>query len=120
MPRFTMLSSIAVLMTVGSFASAQNFNRINEEADFRKMVVDKKLSSDMGQMTVKSNGKTEGVIFDKDFNANWIWKDGMYCRNAALGKQQLGTDCQVVRISGKSVQFIQKYGKGEIGTMELP
>ena len=39
----------------------------------------------------------------------------MYCRNAVLGTENLGTDCQVVGISGNKVQFIREYGKGKAG-----
>lgn len=109
------------LIVLGTVATAQNFKRIKTEANFRALVVDRKLTSDdAGWMIVKSDGKTEGHILGQKFNAAWVWNKRMYCRNAVLGKKQLGTDCQVVKISGKTVQFIRKYGKGGTGEMKLP
>lgn len=53
------------------------------------------------------------------FKAAWVWQNRMYCRNAVLGGEQLGTDCQVFKIAGDKVQLIREYGKGGIGTSTL-
>lgn len=100
-------------------ASAQNFKRITTENEFRQLVVGKKGVSEAGWFIVHADGKTSGKIFNKKFAAAWVWNKKMYSRNAVLGKQQLGTDCQVVKISGDQVQFIREYGKGGVGTSTL-
>lgn len=112
------LACVATLAATG--LHAENFKRINSEADFRALVVDRKLTAGKDWMTVKSDGTTVGRIFEQKFNAAWVWQNRMYCRNAVMGKRQLGTDCQVVRIAGKSVEFIREYGKGKSGVMQLP
>ena len=120
MPKFITLCAAAALLALTSAASAESFKRITKEADFRKIVVDKRLSADGNWMTVRADGTTKGRILNQKFNAAWVWKNRMYCRNAVMGNQKLGTDCQVVKVSGKSVQFNRKYGKGEAGVMRLP
>ena len=120
MNKFLLCMLSASVIGFGSVASAQSFKRIKKEADFRKVVVDKKLTADGSWMTIKSDGKTAGVILKKKFAAAWVWQNGMYCRNAVMGNKKLGTDCQVVKISGKTVQFIREYGKGPTGEMQLP
>lgn len=107
------------LSILATTVSAQNFKRIRKEADFREYVVDRKAGSEWGWFLVKSDGTTTGKIFGKTFKARWVWKNKMYCRNAVLGKENLGTDCQVVKISGDKVQFIRDYGKGEVGQSTL-
>lgn len=72
--------------TLATAGHAENFKRIKTEAEFRKFVVDKKLTSEGIWMTVQSDGKTKGFMFEKTFAAAWIWKNRMYCRNAVLGK----------------------------------
>lgn len=118
MRRHTIFLAIG-LSVLASSALAQSFKRIKTEADFREMVVDRKAGGEWGWFMVKSDGTTTGKIFGKTFNARWVWKNKMYCRNAVLGKEQLGTDCQVVKISGDKVQFIRKYGKGDVGESTL-
>lgn len=114
---FALCTALA-LMTTGS--DAQNFKRITTEKEFRAAVADKKMPYSDGWMRVKSNGKTEGNIGGQKFSAAWVWGNKMYCRNAVMGKQDLGTDCQVVAISGKQVTFTREYGKGGKGTLQLP
>ena len=110
---------LGVALLAVPMASAENFKRITKEAQFRELVVDRKGVSEAGWFIVHSDGTTSGNIFKKKFKAAWVWKNRMYCRNAVLGKEQLGTDCQVVKISGDKVQFIRKYGKGGVGTSTL-
>jgi hypothetical protein len=121
----THLTALAATIATASFfaaseANAQDFRQITTEREFRAIVVDRKVYSDAGWTMVQSNGKASGRIFGKKFSANWVWDNKMYCRNAVLGAQKLGTDCQVVKVSGNQVQFIREYGKGGVGqgTME--
>lgn len=112
---------LACAVTLAATAlQAESFKRITSEADFRALIADRKLTQGKDWMTVKSDGTTVGRIFDQKFTAAWVWQNRMYCRNAVMGKRQLGTDCQVVGISGKSVEFIREYGKGKRGVMQLP
>ncbi len=103
----------------GTAAGAENFKRITKEDQFRSLVVGKKGVSEAGWFIVHAYGTTTGNVFKKKFSAAWVWKNRMYCRNAVLGKDQLGTDCQVVKISGNKVQFIREYGKGPAGVSTL-
>lgn len=111
--------AVAGLALIGSAAGAETFKRITKEDQFRSLVVGKKGVSEMGWFIVHADGTTTGNILKKKFSAAWVWKNRMYCRNAVLGKDQLGTDCQVVKISGDKVQFIRKYGKGPVGVSTL-
>lgn len=120
MKHFTLIVASVLALALATSAHAENFKRIKSEADFRKHVVDKKLTADDIWMTIQSNGQTKGFMFEKNFAAAWVRKNNMYCRNAVLGKKKLGTDCQVVRISGKNVEFIRELGKGPSGIMKLP
>lgn len=118
--RYVSLLVVCLLVFGVAPATAQNAKKIKSEKEFRALVVDKKLSADKDWMIVKSNGTTEGHIFGEKFSANWVWQNGMYCRNAIMGKRKLGTDCQAVSIAGKSVSFRREYGKGKTGVMQLP
>ena len=116
----THLTALSVTITAASFfssveANAQSLRQITSEREFRAIVVDRKIHSEAGWTVVQSNGKASGRIFGKKFSASWVWDNKMYCRNAVLGAQKLGTDCQVVKVSGNQVQFIREYGKGGVG-----
>ena len=100
-------------------AMSENFKRITKEDQFRSLVVGKKGVSEAGWFIIHPDGTTTGHIFKKKFSAAWVWQKKMYCRNAVLGKKKLGTDCQVVKISGNKVQFIREYGKGGVGESTL-
>jgi hypothetical protein len=117
--RFSVIGIAAVALAVSTAASAQNFKQIRTEKAFRESVVDRKLLSELGWMRVMSNGKVEGHILNQNFRAAWVWANQMYCRNAVLGKRDLGTDCQVVKLSGDQVQFIREYGKGDTGQSRI-
>jgi hypothetical protein len=117
--RLSIIHVASVLVMVGTAASAQSFKQVKTEKEFREQIVDRKLLGEVGWMRVKSDGKTEGHILNQKFRAAWVWANKMYCRNAVLGKRDLGTDCQVVKLSGDQVQFIREYGKGDTGQMRI-
>lgn len=115
----TIIAAAMIGILLPTTGTAENFKRIKTEADFLKLVADKTLTNEQANMIVGSNGKTKGKFAGKSFVAAWVWANRMYCRNAIYDGNDIGQDCQVVKISGNQVQFIRESGKGETGTMTI-
>lgn len=112
MRRFCNPTPVLVLaLSVG--ATGLQAGQLKSESEFRDQVVGHTLTMGDNSVVIQPGGTTEGTVSGQTFKANWMWQNGMYCRNAALGTTQLGTDCQVVSVSGDTVSFTGQSGKGQ-------
>lgn len=91
---------------------ALGFERIKSEADYVKHIVGNKYCNKTGCWTARKNGKMTGKFGSDRFRANWAWRKGFSCRTGTLGGKDIGTDCQVVEVSGNQIRVTRQQGKG--------
>ena len=114
MHKFLLKTALIVTLAIPTLASAESWKRIKSEADFRAMAVDRKSTNQNGWVTVKSNGSMTGNIKGQGkLQGRWAWGNGFFCRNAKVGKTDLGQNCQVVHVSGNQIRFTRDQGKGQ-------
>jgi hypothetical protein len=92
---------------------ALSFERVKTEADYVKLVVGNTYCNDGGCWIAKKNGKMTGKFGKEKFRANWKWHKGFGCRSGKLGKKDIGTDCQMIEVSGDQLRITRKQGKGK-------
>ncbi|WP_372885044.1 hypothetical protein [Shimia sp.] len=113
--RFATISILASAMVLANPANAQSLNKITNEDDYRAMVVGHKFYDEHGNW-VRSNadGTMVGRFNKEKLRGAWNWQGRYFCRNIILGKNELGTDCQVVYTNGTQLQSKRNKGKGEL------
>lgn len=108
-------AALSLAIVLPSQAISENWQRITSEANYRAKVADKKMVFDWGWVQVKSNGRIVGKHAKLGrMKGAWNWQKGYWCRSIKSDKRDLGSDCQVVQISGNKVRSITQQGKGEI------
>ncbi len=101
-------------------AAAQDFRRIGDEAAFRDQLVGKRLENRSGWAQSNADGSLQGVFGGAELTGGqWHWSGGFWCRNGRLNGKEIGSDCQVVEIAGKSVRLTRNKGKGDAVTWTM-
>lgn len=102
---------IAGVSALASPSFADDFTRIETEAEFRKLVVNRKLTLGENYATFKKNGKVTGEFGGAKLDGAWAWRDGYWCRT--LTTHSKNTDCQLMEISGNQLRGTRSRGKGQ-------
>lgn len=109
----TLLAGCIATALVAGPASA-GFKWIKKEADFRQMIVGKKLVAESGWSIAHPDGRLVGKFKPGKLRGNWLWQGRYWCRNALVGGKELGTNCQKVEIDGNTMRLTRDKGKGKV------
>ena len=60
-----------------------------------------------------------GEIDDAPLAGQWIWRDALFCRRAALDGEDLGSDCGVIEVAGNRMRYIREEGRGAASVVEI-
>lgn len=105
--------AVAAIALAGIWAPAAmaDYTRIKTEADFRKLVVGKKLWLDKNNFVIRANGRLRGKFSGQTVKGLWEWREGYWCRTLTEPRQN--TDCQTWSVDGKSLRVTRQRGKGK-------
>lgn len=109
--RFTAVLSTIMLLSGPAVAG---YKWVKSENDFRQLVVDRKLVSDVGWSVAHTNGKLSGKFTHGKLSGSWLWHGRYFCRNGVIAGKALGTDCQKVEIDGSTLRMTRDKGKGKV------
>jgi hypothetical protein len=102
-----------------SAASAEEFRPITDRTSFVSVVQGKQLTRLGIRLDVLSSGQIQGRAFGKPVTGAWRWQDGFFCRDLYFGQQDLGPNCQVVKLKGDTLRFIADRGAGQYADLSL-
>lgn len=105
-------SAVAALALSASAALSADMVQIKTEAEFRKVIVDKKLATDWGEMLYNADNQTGGTYKGRKISGIWSWIDGTVCQPLYLDGKYIVSDCRTVAVKGNSVTITRKAGKG--------
>jgi len=109
----TSLGLIGLLTTGPVFADS--LKRITTKDAYVAQVVGKKFGIDKKTwFRAKANGTFAGRVEGKKIKGVWEWRGKYWCRNARIAGDEIGTDCQVIKISETGVQHGRKKGRGRV------
>ena len=108
-------ASVAVLAT----PAAAEFTKINDRSDFIAAVRGKVLSRPFVRLEVDERGEIEGRGARWDVTGNWSWQNGYFCRDLYWGGDELGYNCQEVKINGDRIRFTSDRGSGDSADFSL-
>ena len=120
MAYFKSLISAALGLSMLASPTLADFKRIKTEAQFREIVVDKKIYGDDGWAQAHSNGKLTGNYGGKNMSGAWLWSGQLWCRNARLEDgPETGSDCQTWEVNGNQLRLTREKGKGRVSIYEI-
>jgi len=104
------VAAISFLIFLPSTAVA--FSEIRDQADFVDFLSGKTLRRLGISLNVAPTGNISGRAFGRSVTGSWIWSDGFFCRELYFGTRNLGPNCQLIQVDGKTVRFISDRGTG--------
>ena len=103
---------------IGGPALAE-FQKIDTAAEFARLVDGKTLTRPMIRLKVTPQGAISGKGLSWDVTGRWNWKNGYFCRDLNWGGDDLGYNCQEVRVNGRKIRFTSDRGTGNYADFNL-
>lgn len=105
----------ALFATTFAFATPAlaDFQRIDNRADFVSAVYGKTLTRPLVKLQVLSNGQISGKGARWAITGNWEWKGGYLCRSLNWGGDDLGYNCQEIKVNGSKIRITSDRGAGQ-------
>lgn len=116
----TLISALfSVMLILPQAAHAEGFSRVNQRDHFVSLIEGRNLTRMGIKLRVTKDGQIVGRAFGRDVKGAWQWRSGYFCRDLYWGKQDLGPNCQAVKVQGKTVRFISDQGTGQFADLVL-
>jgi len=100
-------------------AHAEGFVSIDSRDTFVSLLKDRQLTRFGIKLTVTPDGQIAGRAFGREVSGAWRWQAGYFCRDLVWGQQDLGPNCQAVRVQGSTLRFISDKGTGQYADLIL-
>lgn len=117
MTRFLSLTT-AVLLCLAAPALAE-LSKVNSADEFKQIVSGKTLTRPLIKLQVGPSGEISGRGAAWEVTGNWSWEGGYFCRSLEWGGDDLGYNCQEVRVSGSKIRFTSDQGTGDSAEFTL-
>lgn len=114
-----LIVSIVTGLAMSSYAWAQDMSVVSDEGSFVEMIGGKKLTRFGIKLEVFPTGEIVGRAFGTPVTGAWEWEDGLFCRDLFFGDRDLGANCQLVQVNGKTMRFTSDAGAGDFADFGL-
>lgn len=114
-----LLSSLTVCLTLAATTAAAEFTKIEDQKEFLRYVKGMTLTRPFVNLRVTQDGKIEGMGARWEVSGNWAWVDGYFCRDLFWGGDELGYNCQEVRVKDGRLRFTSDKGAGMSAVFRL-
>lgn len=114
----TVTLACAALLGLAAPAFAE-FQKIDSRADFMSAVGGKTLTRPLVKIQVSGNGQISGTGAAWPVTGKWTWQAGYLCRSLNWGGDDLGYNCQEVKINGSKVRITSDKGTGDSADFRL-
>ncbi len=110
------LVAVLACLTTPAFAE---FQKIDTAEDFKRIISGKTLTRPLIRLSVSPQGAISGRGMTWDVSGRWTWKNGYFCRDLSWGGDNLGYNCQEVRVNGRKIRFTSDQGSGDFADFNL-
>ncbi len=114
--RLAILTSFFGVLALPAFA---DFAKVADESQFKQIVSGKTLTRPFVKLEVSPGGEISGVGARWEVTGNWSWQNGYFCRDLYWGGDDLGYNCQEVRIYDDRIRFTSDRGLGQSAVFRL-
>ncbi|MFD1508444.1 hypothetical protein [Lacimonas salitolerans] len=110
----------ACLLALFATPALAEFKHIRTEAQLQPLIGKKMYDSSGNWFRWNADGSMSAQMTSgAPFAGAWKWSNGFVCRNARIGDNELGTDCQKIEFDGKNMRYTRNRGRGEASVMAL-
>lgn len=100
-------------------AALADLEKVTDRTQFVELVTGKKLTRPLVELEVSPDGGIRGKGVRWDVTGTWSWRDGYFCRDLNWGGDDLGYNCQEVRVNGDRLRFTSDKGAGDSADFRL-
>lgn len=111
--------SAAFAASLWATPAAAEFSKITSRDDFIRVISGKTLARPLVRLQVSPEGAIEGRGAHWDVTGKWRWQNGYFCRDLNWGGDDLGYNCQEVRVNGNRIRFTSDQGAGDSADFSL-
>lgn len=108
----------AALATTAAPAFAE-FQKITTRSDFMALVGGKTLTRPLVKLQVLPDGQIAGTGAVWEVTGQWQWEGEYLCRSLEWGGDDLGYNCQEVKVDGENVRITSDRGAGQSADFSL-
>ena len=108
----------AATLTLAAPALA-DFQKVQTKAEFLQYVSGKTLNRPLVRLQVLPDGRISGKGAGWAVTGQWTWKGGYLCRSLEWGGDDLGYNCQEVKVSGNQMRITSDQGVGRSADFTL-
>lgn len=105
---------VSLMLFAGCPASAtdEEFQSIEEEKDFIKRVVGKRLVYENGAVVIfREDGRMAGGFKGSVIDGIWEWREDQgVCHHLSIGRKKYKPSCRIPEIDGRKIRFVQEDG----------
>ncbi|MEQ6249803.1 dihydrodipicolinate reductase [Sulfitobacter sp. HNIBRBA3233] len=109
----------AAALALCAAPAAAELSKIDSAADFKNIVTGKTLTRPLVKLEVSPDGAISGQGAAWAVSGQWTWENGYFCRSLEWGGDDLGYNCQEVRVSGDRIRFTSDQGTGDSAEFTL-
>ena len=111
--------TLAAAIALIAAPAAAEYAKIRDADEFRAIVAGKTLTRPLIRLEVTPGGAIRGVGARWEVTGKWSWRDGYFCRSLYWGGDDLGYNCQEVRVKGERIRFTSDKGRGQSAEFRL-
>lgn len=100
-------------------AQAEGFAKVSDRNTFVSLLDGRQLTRTGIKLQVTPDGQIQGRAFGYDVTGSWSWKSGYFCRDLYWGGDDLGRNCQEVKVQGNTLRFTSDRGVGDSADLRL-
>ncbi|NNE53435.1 MAG: dihydrodipicolinate reductase [Sulfitobacter sp.] len=117
------MKTLGMTITAAALALATpalaEFQQVKDRSEFVALMSGKTLSRPFVKLQVSPDGRISGRGAAWDVSGQWQWKGGYLCRTLEWGGDDLGYNCQEVKVSGNKVRITSDRGAGQSADFRL-
>lgn len=111
--------ALALCVSAALPVGAETFRIVESRAGFLSLVGGKSLTRTGVTLAVSPAGKISGQAFGRRVSGAWRWDGRYFCRDLTFGQRNLGPNCNLVQVRGRTVRFIEDKGAGQFADLRL-
>ncbi|TCO69625.1 dihydrodipicolinate reductase [Rhodovulum euryhalinum] len=115
----TILAAAAMTMLTAAPAFAESFRPVESRSGFLSLVDGKSLKRLGISLAVTPGGEIRGEAFGRRVTGAWRWDGKYFCRDLSFGNRDIGPNCQLVLVNGRTVRFVADKGAGEHADLRI-
>lgn len=109
----------AMLLTLLGTTAFADFEKISDQDEFLQYVSGKTLTRPLVRLRVTPDGRIEGMGARWEVTGRWSWRNGYFCRDLNWGGDDIGYNCQEVRVKDGRMRFTSDRGTGMSAVFRL-